>query len=71
MRHVIQFAPAQRMERISDASIDLVVTSPPYPMIAMWDSIFAKQNPDIQAALDSSDGKKAFDFMHHELDKVW
>lgn len=71
MRHVIQFAPAQRMERISDASIDLVVTSPPYPMIAMWDSIFAKQNPDIQAALDSSDGKNAFELMHHELDKVW
>ena len=71
MRHVIQFTPAQRMERISDASIDLVVTSPPYPMIAMWDSIFAKQNPDIQAALDSSDGKKAFELMHHELDKVW
>ena len=71
MRHVIQFTPAQRMERISDASIDLVVTSPPYPMIAMWDSIFAKQNPDIQAALDSSDGKNAFELMHHELDKVW
>ena len=29
MRNVIQFAPAQRMERISDASIDLVVTAVP------------------------------------------
>lgn len=35
MRHVIQFAPTQLMECISDDSIRLVVTSPPYPMIAM------------------------------------
>ncbi|WP_429997456.1 hypothetical protein, partial [Mycoplasmopsis bovis] len=26
---------------IDDESVDLVITSPPYPMIKMWDEIFS------------------------------
>ncbi len=55
----------------ADASVDIVVTSPPYPMIEMWDSCFAGINPDIRQSLDSGDGRRAFVLMHSELDRVW
>lgn len=69
--HSIIIGAAQNMEQLKDNSIELVVTSPPYPMIEMWDEIMAKQNPEIQTALDKNDGAKAFELMHLELDKVW
>ena len=59
------------MEQLKDNSIELVVTSPPYPMIAMWDEIMAKQNPEIKFYLNKNDGLRAFELMHLELDKVW
>ena len=43
--HKIIIGAAQNMEKIKNNSIELVVTSPPYPMIEMWDEIMAKQNP--------------------------
>ena len=54
-----------------DDSVELVVTSPPYPMIEMWDDIFAELDPDIEAALDRGDGDRAFTLMHDVLDSVW
>jgi DNA modification methylase len=69
--HNIIIGAAQNMEQLKDNSIELVVTSPPYPMIEMWDEIMAKQNPEVQTALDKNDGAKAFELMHLELDKVW
>lgn len=59
------------MRSLADASVDLVVTSPPYPMIAMWDQIFTHQNEEIGKALQNRDGPVAFELMHRELDKVW
>lgn len=59
------------MEVLADESIDLVVTSPPYPMIQMWDDIMAKQNPKIETALTENQGAIAYELMHLELDKVW
>jgi len=70
-KHRIIIGAAQNMEKLQDNSIELVVTSPPYPMIKMWDEIMAKQNPDIQFALNQDEGTKAFELMHLELDKVW
>lgn len=58
------------MSCIVDGSIDLIVTSPPYPMIEMWDEIMGKQNPSITNALEK-DPALAFELMHQELDKVW
>ena len=58
------------MSSIADGSIDLVVTSPPYPMIEMWDDIMGKQNPAITDALQKEPAW-AFELMHQELDKVW
>ncbi len=51
--------------------VDLVVTSPPYPMVEMWDESFAAQDSAIEAALDDGDGDAAFDRMHAILDAVW
>lgn len=62
---------SNKMEEISDCSVDLMVTSPPYPMIEMWDEIFSKQNPAIGESLRSKDGNQAFELMNKELDKVW
>lgn len=61
---------SKKMSAISDDSVDLVVTSPPYPMIAMWDEIMADQNIKIKEYL-VSDPDQAFELMHQELDKVW
>jgi modification methylase len=70
-RHKILFGNANDMTDIADSSIDLMVTSPPYPMIGMWDDIFSKQNSDIKKALECRDGNRAFELMNLELDKVW
>ncbi|MBQ3656159.1 MAG: site-specific DNA-methyltransferase [Bacteroidales bacterium] len=43
MNHTIYFKAAQQMSDVNDESIDIVVTSPPYPMIEMWDDIMSKQ----------------------------
>lgn len=59
------------MKDVPSESIDLVVTSPPYPMIGMWDGIFSKQNAKIGRALDNKDGPLAFELMNRELDLVW
>lgn len=69
--HKILFGNASDMREIKNNSVDLTVTSPPYPMIEMWDEIFSKQNPAIGDALKNEDGKRAFELMNKELDKVW
>jgi len=56
---------------VPDDSVELVVTSPPYPMIEMWDDIFAALDPDIGDALAADDGDRAFRLMHDVLDTVW
>jgi len=69
--HVVYFQSSQNMGPITDESVDLVVTSPPYPMIEMWDEALAQANPRITSALESGDGRTAFELMHRELDAVW
>ena len=69
--HKVLFQSASKLAQIKDKSVSLVVTSPPYPMIEMWDDIFSLHNPEIRKALNEYDGKLAFNLMHEELDKVW
>ena len=45
-----------QMEEIKDSTTHLIVTSPPYPMIQKWDSLFKKIN---------------FKSQHDFLNKVW
>ncbi|MGB9498240.1 MAG: DNA-methyltransferase [Dissulfuribacterales bacterium] len=59
------------MKAVNSKSIDLVVTSPPYPMIQMWDELFTKKNPKTRAALKKNDGETAFQLMHQDLDRIW
>ncbi len=69
--HNIFFQDARDLKEIPSGTVDLVVTSPPYPMIQMWDEMFSHQNPEIQDALASGDGKQAYRLMHEILDAVW
>lgn len=59
------------MTEVRDESVDLIVTSPPYPMIQMWDDLFASLSPKARDALEKSNGNEAFEAMHVELDRVW
>jgi DNA modification methylase len=69
--HQVIFKDSKQMKELPDESVDLVVTSPPYPMIGMWDRIFTRQNEKIGQVLKKKDGPAAFELMHRELDKVW
>jgi DNA modification methylase len=69
--HVLHVGDAAAMDALADESVELVVTSPPYPMIDLWDDLFADRDPDVRAALDAGDGDAAFELMHAQLDAVW
>ena len=69
--HKIYFQNSQNMQNVEDESVDLVVTSPPYSMVKIWDSVFSEMNPEIGEALRKENGDLAFELMHKELDKVW
>ncbi len=69
--HTFMGADARDLNAIGDGSIGLAVTSPPYPMISMWDSLFADLSAGAAKALAEGDGTGAFEFMHLELDRVW
>lgn len=68
--HTVYFENANNTS-LEANSIDLVVTSPPYPMIEMWDDIFSETNTTCDDALEQGEGLKAFEEMHVALDKVW
>ena len=56
---------------LPDDSVELVVTSPPYPMIEQWDDVFASLDPAVGDALDAGNGAAAFDAMHSILREAW
>ena len=58
-------------EYIQDKTIGLIITSPPYPMIEMWDSIFSSQNEKVRKSLIEGNYVDAFEGMHEVLDAVW
>jgi DNA modification methylase len=68
--HKLYFKNSSDMSEIPSNSIDLVVTSPPYPMIEMWDELFF-EDKNVKQAFEKGDGRSAFEFMHQNLDKVW
>lgn len=70
-RHKIMFQDSRKISNVSDQSIDLVVTSPPYPMIAMWDEQFTAMDPEISLFLERGDYRSAFEAMHATLYPVW
>ncbi|WP_251344228.1 DNA-methyltransferase [Haloplanus halophilus] len=69
--HELHVGDAAAMDDVADGSVPLVVTSPPYPMIDLWDDLFAARDGDVRAALEAGDGDAAFELMHAQLDAVW
>jgi DNA modification methylase len=69
--HRLRIADARDLSWIDNDSIDLVVTSPPYPMIEMWDELFLRLEPNIREAMAGGDGQACFQAMHALLDPVW
>lgn len=51
MKRNIYYKSACNMEELADESINIVVTSPPYPMVEMWDDIFAMQIKPLRTTL--------------------
>lgn len=69
--HKIHFSNADNLSEVEDNSVSLVVTSPPYPMIEMWDESFSTQNSGIAKAIEKGKPEYAFELMHKILDEVW
>jgi len=69
--HRILAGDARDLSAVGDGQVHLVVTSPPYPLVAMWDDGFAAMSSTAAAALAAEDGALAFEAMHIELDRVW
>lgn len=58
-KHRVIIGDSRRMEEVQERSVHLVVTSPPYPMVAIWDDFFAGVSAH------------SYDQMHGYLDRVW
>jgi modification methylase len=69
--HKVILSDSRSLPAIKDESVDLVVTSPPYPMIRMWDDLFSNLSGEVKYFLAAQEGNAAFESMHRELDKVW
>src|SRR5207249_1644407 len=50
---------SRRMRELADNSVHLVVTSPPYPMVSIWDDFFRDESA------------QSYDQMHDCLNKTW
>ena len=70
-KHEVFYHASQNMKELENESVNLIVTSPPYPMIEMWDDIMIKQNPRIKDEWEKENYNTVFELMHQELDKVW
>jgi modification methylase len=77
-QHRIIFGNSQEMSELADGSVQLIVTSPPYPMIQMWDELFAKADPQIaelfrllHAYCGEQTVRQIYIAMHDYLAKVW
>lgn len=69
--HKAYIEDAGRLASAADGTIALVVTSPPYPMIEMWDQCFVEQDGTIARDLSAGNGFPAFEKMHALLDAAW
>ncbi len=76
--HKIILGNSQQMLELQDSSVHLMVTSPPYPMIKMWDGLFAEADPKIRKLwqkleIDGNEEtvRQIYDCMHDYLGKVW
>jgi site-specific DNA-methyltransferase (cytosine-N4-specific) len=64
------------MSEVADNSIHLMITSPPYPMIQMWDTQFCQTDKRIEQLWQEISSKtgvagQIYDLMHENLAKTW
>ncbi|RQH00710.1 DNA-methyltransferase [Natrarchaeobius oligotrophus] len=69
--HRVFVEDSRDLSTLEDDSVELVVTSPPYPMIEMWDDLFTRLDPAVEDALEAGDDRGAFEAMHAQLELVW
>jgi DNA modification methylase len=76
--HKIIIGNSQQMPELADSSVHLMVTSPPYPMIKMWDTLFARIDPkiaelwqELKADCREETVTQIYECMHENLAKVW
>lgn len=69
--HRILAGDSRKMDAVSDGSVELVVTSPPYPMIEMWDGLFSSIDPVIGEELAKGNEENVFSRMNSILNLVW
>jgi DNA modification methylase len=76
--HKVILGNSQRMPELTDSSVHLMVTSPPYPMIKMWDTLFAEIDPktaelwrELKADCREKTVTQIYESMHENLAKVW
>jgi site-specific DNA-methyltransferase (cytosine-N4-specific) len=77
-QHQIIFGNSQQMPELADSSVHLMVTSPPYPMIQMWDKLFKDADPKIAELWQQLNAEcqevtvmQIYEAMHQNLAKVW
>ena len=76
--HRITIGNSQQMPELADACVHLMVTSPPYPMIRMWDDHFCKMDSriaelwkELEADCREETVTRIYDAMHLNLARVW
>jgi site-specific DNA-methyltransferase (cytosine-N4-specific) len=76
--HRIILGNSQQMPELADSTVHLMVTSPPYPMIEMWDTLFSRMDPkiaqlwrELKADCREETLTRIYESMHENLAKVW
>ncbi|MEQ9713900.1 MAG: DNA-methyltransferase [Candidatus Asgardarchaeia archaeon] len=80
--HKIIIGDSRRMEELEDESVHLMVTSPPYPMIEIWDDLFRRLDERINKAWEKMEAeankekreklvREIYELMHENLAEVW
>jgi len=80
--HKIIIGDSSKMEEVEDGSVHLIVTSPPYPMIEMWDNLFRRIDERIDETWKKMEVetnkrrkekyiRKIYYLMHENLVRVW
>lgn len=81
-KHRIIIGDSRHMDEIDDESVHLMVTSPPYPMINIWDGQFRELDRSVNRTWEKMEEEKdekkkdkismqIYEFMHKNLAEVW
>ncbi len=76
--HKIVIGSSQQMSELADSTVHLMLTSPPYPMIKMWDNLFTGIDTNIANLKQKLDENfqesfinEIYEKMHQYLAEVW